>query len=164
MPPYSYTDPCTPLDYAGTYYKIDPFSILADETAFHAQTQVNVPLLNFYADDDPLVKPFQATMMAGYESGAKNQQTVLLERGAHAYYYDRWWQQEAIILYFKAMLPGAAADHTITTSATVNQTPGGSPLSAQLVDLGSPTKAQADSYLAPYVCNPSAGTPGASSN
>jgi hypothetical protein len=47
------------------------------------------------------------------------------------------------------MLPGAATDNTIATSATVNQTPGGSPLSAQLVDLGSPTKAQADSYLAP---------------
>jgi hypothetical protein len=60
------------------------------------------------------------------------------------------------------MLPGAATDNTITTSATVNQTPGGSPLSAQLVDLGSPTKAQADSYLAPYVCNTSGGTPGAS--
>jgi predicted alpha/beta-fold hydrolase len=164
VPPYSYTDPCTPLDYAGTYYGIDPFSILADETAFHAQTQVKVPLLNFYADDDPLVKPFEATMMAGYESGAKNQQTVLLERGAHAYYYDRWWQQQAILLYFKAMLPGVAADNTITTTATVNPTPGGSPLSAQLVDLGSPTKAQADSYLAPYVCNTSGGTPGASTH
>jgi len=123
VPPYSYTDPCTPLDYAGTYYGIDPFSILADETAFHAQTEVKVPLLNFYANDDPLVKPFEATMMAGYESSEKNQQTVLLERGAHAYYYDRWWQQQAILLYFKAMLPGAAADNTITTTATVNQTP-----------------------------------------
>jgi len=161
VPPYTYTDPCTPLQYAGSAYQINPFSILANESAFHAQTQIKVPLLNFYADDDPLVKPFHATMMAGYESGAKNQQTVLIQRGAHAYFYDRWWQQEAILSYFKAMLPGAVADPTITTSASVVQTLGGRPLSDQLVDLGSPTKQQADSYLAPYICDTSLGMPGA---
>jgi predicted alpha/beta-fold hydrolase len=161
VPPYNYGDPCTVLDYAGSYYNIDPFSILANETAFHAQTQVTVPLLNFYAADDPLVHPFQATMMAGYEGSEPNQQTILLQRGAHAYYYDRWWQQEATLFYFKAMLPGAASDPEITAAATVNQTAGGAPLSSQLVDLGSPTPEQADSYLAPYVCDTSRGSPGA---
>jgi predicted alpha/beta-fold hydrolase len=124
VPPYNYSDPCSVLDYPGSYYSIDPFSILANETAFHAQTHVSVPLLNFYANDDPLVAPFQASMMAGYEGGKPQQLTLLLQRGAHAYYYDRWWQQEAILLYFKAMLPGAKSDAEITTTATVNQTPG----------------------------------------
>lgn len=161
VPPYDYDDPCAVLNYAGSYYSVDPFSILANESAFHAQTQVTVPLLNFYAADDPLVHSFQATMMAGYEGGEPNQQTILLQRGAHAYYYDRWWQQEAILLYFKAMLPGAGSDAEITAAATVNQTPGGAPLASQLVDLGSPTTQQADSYLAPYVCDTSRGAPGA---
>ena len=63
VPPYNYDDPCAVLNDAGSYYGIDPFSILAQESAFHAQTRVNVPLLNFYAADDPLVQPFQAVMM-----------------------------------------------------------------------------------------------------
>jgi len=48
----------------------------------------------------------------------------------------------------------------VTTAATVNQTPGGAPLSQQLVDLGSPTRAEADSYLAPFICDTSKGKPG----
>jgi hypothetical protein len=161
VPPYSYTDPCPVLSDAATLYKTTPFSILANEVAFHAQTKVTVPLLNFYADDDPLVLPFQATMMAGYEGGSPLQRTVLIQKGAHAYYYDRWWQQEAILLYFKSLLPGAATDPTITETPTVNQTPAGAPMSSQLVDLGSPTRAQADSYLAPFVCDTTKGKPGA---
>jgi hypothetical protein len=161
VPPYNYDDPCAVLSYAGSYYGIDPFSILAQETAFHAQTRVTVPLLNFYAADDPLVQPFQAVMMAGYEGGAPTQQTLELERGAHAYYYDRWWQQQVILLYLKAMLSGAAADSGITVAGTVNQTPGGAALASQLVDLGSPTRQEADSLLAPYICDTSRGSPGA---
>jgi dienelactone hydrolase len=160
VPPYSYTDPCAVLTDAAATYKTTPFAILARETAFHAQTKVRVPLLNFYANDDPLVAPFQATMMAGYESGNPLQRTILIQKGAHAYYYDRWWQQQAILLYFKALLPGGSTDRTVTTAATVNQTPGGAPLSQQLVDLGSPTRAEADSYLAPFICDTSKGKPG----
>ena len=48
----------------------------------------------------------------------------------------------------------------MTTAATVNQAPGGPPLSSQLVDLGSPTRAQADSYLAPFICDTTKGPPG----
>jgi hypothetical protein len=81
VPPYDYDDPCTVLDHAGTYYGIESFSILSNETAFHAQTHAAVPLLNFYANDDPLVKPFQATMMAGYEGGNPQQLTLLLQHG-----------------------------------------------------------------------------------
>ena len=67
-------------------------------------------------------------------------------------YHDRWWQQRAILLYFKALLPKAQDDRTITTAATVNQSAGGTPLSTQLVDLGSPTRDQADRLAAPLVC------------
>ncbi len=161
VPPYSYTDVCAALTDAGKYYGVDPFSILAAESAFHAQTHVTAPLLNFYAADDPLVQPFQAAMMAGYEGASSPRHTLLIRRGAHAYYYDRWWQQKAILLYFKAMLPGANGDVTLTTVPTVNQTPDGTPLATQLVDLGTPTRAEADAYLAPYVCDTTRGAPAA---
>ena len=161
VPPYSFSDPCSVLAYAGTYYGIDPFDILARESAFHAQTRVKVPLLNFYAADDPLVLPFHAVMMAGYQDPGGMRQTRLVQRGAHAYFYDRWWQQRAILLYFKAMLPGASTDLSITSNPTVSQTAGGAPLATQVEDLGAPTPQQADAYLAPYVCDTSRGTPSA---
>lgn len=160
VPPYTYTDVCTALRDAANYYHTTGFDILAHESAVHAQTAIDVPLLNFYAADDPLVKPFQAEMMAGYEAGNPLRQTVEISHGLHAYYDDRWWQQEAILTYFKRELPGAATDRMVSTTATVNQTPGGSPLADQLVSLGQPTRASADSYLAPYVCNTAAGSPG----
>jgi predicted alpha/beta-fold hydrolase len=160
VPPYSQGDPCTVLGRSAAYYHTDTYSILAHETAFHAQTRVKVPLLNFYAADDPLVLPFQATMMAGYGSPKLLQQTVEIQKGAHAYYYDRWWQQRAILLYFKGVLPGARDDKTVGTTPTVNQSSGGAPLSSQLVPLGSPTRAQADSYLAPFICDTSLPPPG----
>jgi predicted alpha/beta-fold hydrolase len=159
VPPYTFNDPCTALTYAGTYYAIDPFDILSNESAFRAQTRIKVPLLNYYANDDPLVLPFHATMMAGYEDTNAPQRTRLIQRGAHAYYYDRWWQQMAMLLYFKAMLPGAASDLSLTTTPTVNQSPDGAPLSTQMVDLGSPARADADSHLAPYVCDTTRGAP-----
>jgi predicted alpha/beta-fold hydrolase len=161
VPPFTYNDPCAVLDDAATHYGTTAFGILAQETAFHAQTKVSAPLLNFYANDDPLVQPFQATMMAGYEGGAKLQRTVLIQKGAHAYYYDRWWQQKAILLYFKELLPSALGDASLKTDPTVNQTPGGAAMSSQLVDLGSPTRAQADLYVAPFICDTSKGKPGA---
>ena len=40
-------------------------------------------------------------MMAGYEGGNPLQLTVQLERGEHAYFLDRWWQQGAILTDFK---------------------------------------------------------------
>jgi len=161
VPPYNTGDPCTVLGNAADRYHTTGFSILARENAFHRQVAVRVPLLSFYANDDPLVQPFQATMMAGYERGNPLQRTILIERGAHAYYYDRWWQQRAILLYFKALLPSAADDASVTTDATVTQTPGGEPLASQLVDLGQPTRADADALLAPFICDTSQGPPGA---
>ena len=92
-----------------------------------------MPLLNFYAADDSLVPAFEAQMMAAYETGNPLQRTVELQRGEHAYFFDRWWQQRAVLLYFKRLLPGAARDLTVGTDATVNQTPGGSPAAAQTV-------------------------------
>src|SRR3954469_8979300 len=161
VPPYDYTDACTVLNDAATYYATDPFAILSQENAFHRQVKVTVPLLNLYSADDSLVAPFEARMMAGYEAGNPLQRTVLLQRGEHAYFFDRWWQQRAILLYFKNLLPGAASDPTVETGATVGHTPGGAPAAAQLVDLGSPTRADADALLGPDPCDTARGAPGA---
>jgi dienelactone hydrolase len=151
---------CGALTDAASYYKTTGFAILSHETAMHAQTAIKVPLLNFYSADDSLVPAFEARMMAAYESGNALQRTVELQRGEHAYFFDRWWQQRTLLLYFKAMLPGAAKDVSIGTDATVNQTPGGAPASAQTVDLASPTRAWADAQLAPYICDTAQGVPG----
>jgi len=156
--PHEYSA-CGALEHAGAYYGTTGFEILAHETATHAQTNVHVPLLNFYSADDSLVHAFEAKMMAAYESG--NQQTLELTRGEHAYFFDRWWQQRAILLYFKSLLPFASSDPTLGTDASVNQTPLGAPASTQTVDLGAPSQSWADAQLAPYVCDPSQGTPGA---
>jgi dienelactone hydrolase len=155
VPPYTYTDVCKVLDDAAAHYGTTPYAILTHESAYRAQQHVRVPLLGFYAADDPLVQAFQATMMAGYQAGNPLQRTLELARGAHAYFYDRWWQQRAILLYFKALLPGAARDSAIGTTPTVNRTPGGEPARDQLVDFGSPTPSYADAQAAPYVCDTS---------
>jgi dienelactone hydrolase len=152
------TTACGALADAATYYGTTGFDILARETAMHAQTAVQAPLLNFYSADDSLVPAFEARMMAAYEAGDPLQQTVELQRGEHAYFFDRWWQQRAILLYFQAMLPGNAL---AGATPTVNETPGGAPASTRTVDLGAPTRAWADAQLAPYTCDPSQGTPGA---
>jgi len=157
------TTACGALADAAAHYGTTPFAILSHETAMHAQTHVRVPLLNFYAADDSLVPAFEARMTAAYEDGNALQRTVELQRGEHAYFYDRWWQQRAILLYFKALLPGAARDATVGTDATVARTPLGAPAYAQTVDLGAPTRAWADAQLAPDVCDPSQGVPGATS-
>ena len=126
VPPYDDADVCSILGRAAAYYGTDGFAILSHETALHAQAYVKAPLLNFYSADDSLVPAFEASMTAAYEGGPL-QQTILLARGEHAYFYDRWWQQEAILLYFKQELPGAAKDPWIATQPTVNQTTGGAP-------------------------------------
>jgi dienelactone hydrolase len=151
------TSACDALDHAAAYYGTTGFDILAHETATHAQTKVRVPLLNFYAADDSLVPAFEARMMAAYLPG----HTFELTRGEHAYFFDRWWQQRAILLYFKSLLSAAASDPSVGTEASVNQTPLGAPASTQTVDLGSPSRAWADAQLAPYTCDPSQGVPGA---
>jgi dienelactone hydrolase len=153
------TSACGALADAAAYYGTTGFDILAHETAMHAQTKVRVPLLNFYAADDSLVPASEAQLMAAYESGS--QQTIELKRGEHAYFFDRWWQQRAILLYFKSLLSSAANDPTVGTDASVNQTPLGTPASTQTVDLGTPSRTWADAQLAPYVCDPSQGVPGA---
>jgi hypothetical protein len=161
VPPYTRADVCAVLATAAASYGTDGFTVLLREAAFRAQTSVTVPLLSFYSADDSLVAPFQARMMAAYESGSPLQRTIELQRGEHAYFYDRWWQQRAMLLYFKAMLPSAARNDAVTTSSTVNQTPGGAPAGMQTVELGSPSRAWADAQLAPYVCDTSRGAPGA---
>jgi dienelactone hydrolase len=151
------TSACGALAHAGAYYGTTGFGILAHETAMHAQTSIRVPFLNVYAADDSLVPAFEARMMEAYAPG----HTVELSRGEHAYFFDRWWQQRAILLYFKSLLPFAAWDPTLATAPSVNQTPLGAPARTQAVDLGAPTRAWADAQLAPYVCDQSQGVPGA---
>lgn len=162
VPPYDDTNVCTAIGYAAGYYGTTGFGIMANESAFHAQTSIKVPLLNFYSADDSLVPAFEAQMMAGYEEGAPLQKTLEVEHGEHAYFFDRWWQQSAILDYFRALLPGASGRTSpVTAAPTVNQTPGGSALADQLVPLGHPSPAQADADMAPYVCTTAAGIPGA---
>ena len=160
VPPYD-MGACQALDSAAALYGTDGFSILAHETAAHAQTRVTVPLLGFYSADDSLVPSFQAGMMAGYEAGNPLQATYEVTRGEHAYFFDRWWQQRAILLYFKTVLPSAAGNPGVATAATVNQTAGGLPFGDQLVPLTGATRATTDAQLAPYVCDTSEGVPGA---
>lgn len=154
VPPYSTSDPCKVLTNAAVAYGTDSYSILANESAYHAQTQVKVPLLTVYAADDALVQPFHASMMAGYQSGNPLQLTLEVELGNHAYFYDRWWQQRAMLLYFKTTLPDAATP-VISAEPTVNRTPGGAAFRDQLVPLGSPTRVEADAvaFAAPYICD-----------
>jgi dienelactone hydrolase len=155
VPPYSYTDVCQVLDDAAAYYRTSPYAILTQTAAYRAQAHVRVPLLGVYAADDPLVAPFQVTMMAGYQAGNPLQRTVELRRGGHAYFFDRWWQQRAVLLYFKSLLPGAARDTWIGATPTVNQSPGGVAARQQLVDFGAPTPPYADAQAAPFVCDTS---------
>jgi dienelactone hydrolase len=152
------TTACGALADAAAYYGTTGFDILAHETAMHAQTAVRVPLLNFYSADDSLVSSQTAQLMAAYESSNPLQRTVELQRGEHAYFYDRWWQQRSILLWFKSWL--GAKDATTGTAATVNETPLGAPASTQTVDLGAPSRAWADTQLAPYACDASQGVPG----
>jgi hypothetical protein len=160
VPPYDNANVCTALDRAATLYGVDGFDILARETAFHAQQLVKVPLLNVYSADDSLVPSFEAGMMAGYELGKPLQRTLEVTRGEHAYFFDRWWQQRAQLLYFKTTLPSATGSAAVTTMPTVNQTAGGLPFGDQLVPLAGATKASADSMLAPYICDTARGAPG----
>ena len=159
VPPYDNADVCVTLARAGARYGTDGFGILAHETAFHAQQRVKVPLLNVYSADDSLVPAFEAEMMAGYEVGNPLQRTLEVTKGEHAYFFDRWWQQRAILLYFKGLLPSAAGSAKVTSTPTVNQTSGGPAFGEQLVPIAA-TKASADAQLAPYVCDTSRGKPG----
>lgn len=130
VPPYNrapwtgkYDDPCEVLADASlpTAYNTTPFAILERERAYREQDKISVPLLNFYTADDPLVHQSHANLMAGYNSGRPLQRTFLLPAGNHAYFNDRYWQQLAILRYFKKMLPNGLT----TEAATVNSTPGG---------------------------------------
>jgi hypothetical protein len=143
---------------AGKAYGTTPYDVFTHESAMHAQRAIRVPLLNVYSQDDQLVKPLMAGLMASYEQGNPLQRTLLLDHGMHAYFYDRWWQQQAILDYFKSML--GAADPSIHTATTVNQTPGGAAFSSHLLDIPAQSPADADASLAPFVCDASMPAPG----
>jgi hypothetical protein len=136
--PPTNSDVCAVLDAATSYYGTTSYAILTHEAAYRRQLTIRVlrvPLLGFYSADDPLVLPFHATMMAGYQAGRPLLSTIQLTRGNHAYFYDRWWQQRAILIYFKGMLPCNQGNPTIGTIPTVNRTDGGAPAREQLSTL-----------------------------
>ncbi len=151
------TTACSAIVDAATAYGTTGFQVMANADAMHAQTAVQAPLLNFYSNDDPLVQPFNASMLASYEGGQSKQRTILFQRGNHAYFYDRWWQQQAILTYFKAMLGGTSA---VSATPTVNQTAGGLTFGQQEIPLGAPSQSWGDAQLAPYVCDTAQGSPG----
>jgi hypothetical protein len=95
--------------------------------------------------------------MAAYEQGNPLQRTILVASGEHAYFFDRWWQQAAILTYFHTLVPGASS---APATPTVNQTPLGLPLSSQIVPIPTPLRAAADAALAPFVCDTSKPPPG----
>lgn len=150
VPPYTYTDVCTALSAAATRYHVSGRGILAREDGYLAQRGVTEPLLNFYAADDPLVDANNAVMMAGEERGRPLQQTLEIQQGQHAYYDDRWWQQRAILTYFAALLPHSA--HSVSKHATVDRSPGGTPVRGQLVKLGHPSPKRSRSLQGGYPC------------
>ena len=160
VPPYDNANVCVALTRAGTRYGTDGFGILAHETAYHAQQRVKVPLLNVYSADDSLVPAFEAEMMAD-EVGNALQRTLEVTSGEHAYFFDRWWQQRAILLYFKGLLSAATGSAKVTSTPTVNQTSGGPAFGEQLVPIAA-NNASADAHLAPYACETSRGKPRAS--
>jgi Serine aminopeptidase, S33 len=154
----AYTDACSALGDAGTAYGTTAFDVLHHESAMHVQTRISVPLLNVYSQDDQLVNPEMAGFMAAFEKGNPLQRTLLVQNGMHAYFYDRWWQQGAILTYFKTLLGGG--DASITTTPTVNQTPGGASFGSQLVAIDAPTPAAVDASLHGFACDPSQPAPG----
>jgi hypothetical protein len=153
-----YTDACAVLSDAATAYGTTAFDIFTHESAMHAQQSITVPLLNIYSADDQLVNPLMAGLMASYEQGNPLQKTLLVDQGMHAYFYDRNWQQQAILDYFKSLL--ATSDGSVTTTPTVNQTPNGAAFSSHLQSITTPTPAAADASLAPFVCDASKQAPG----
>src|SRR5438093_900858 len=150
VPPYTFATPCAMLEDAAARYGTTAYGVLAQESAIHAQTMATVPLLNIYSNDDSFVAPWNAGFMAAYEQGSPLQQTILIASGEHAYFFDRWWQQAAILTYFHFLVPGGSS---ASTTPTVNQTPLGAPLSSQLVPIATPSRAAADAALAPFVCD-----------
>lgn len=103
---------------------------------------VTAPALHFYTQDDTLVPPWNATLLASRTNTMDEQHTVLLPSGNHAYFTDRYWTQLAALTWFGAWLD---ADGSHTTSVpSVTQTPGGSPAGDQQLDLSGVTRAQGD--------------------
>jgi hypothetical protein len=97
---------------------------------------VDVPLLNFYSGDDSLVPAFEAKMMAAYEAGTL-QRTIELQRGEHAYFFDRWWQRRPC-----SSLQGAAPcreGHDDRRRRDRERDASGTPASTRPVDLGADT-------------------------
>ena len=103
---------------------------------------VDVPALHFYAQDDTLVPPYHATILASRTLQMPTQRTVLVEAGNHAYFYDRWWTQAAALEWFRTWLDPDGDD--TTAEPTVAQPATGTPLHEQTVDLSGTTREQGD--------------------
>ncbi|MDX1621844.1 MAG: hypothetical protein R3320_12680, partial [Nitriliruptorales bacterium] len=103
---------------------------------------VDVPGLHFYAQDDTLVPPYHATILASRTLQMPSQQTVLVQAGNHAYFYDRWWTQAAALEWFRTWLDPDGDD--TTAQPTVAKPATGTPLRGQTLDLSGTTREQGD--------------------
>lgn len=106
---------------------------------------VDTPAAHFLAEDDELVPSWNAIALASRTLSMPSQRTLLIEQGNHAYFYDRWWTQKATLAWFHYWLDEDGA-HT-SADTTVAQTPGGTPLADQTVDLTGTTREEGDAEL-----------------
>jgi len=147
-----YTDACAYLLDAsrgngGTFggYGLSVTEILARQRAYLDVLAVDVPVLAVFANDDALVAPDQARLLASRTNWMKNAQTWLLTTGNHAYYYDRWFQDMVALTYFRYWLGDARG--SVTAEPTVMRTPGGAPAGEQTIDLSDVTPADGDAIV-----------------
>lgn len=104
----------------------------------------SVPGLHLYAQDDELVPAWNAVALASRTSTLAAHETLLVESGNHAYFYDRWWTQAAALSWFRTWLD---PEGRTTATPTVAQPVGGAPLRDQVVDLSDTTRAEGDAEL-----------------
>ena len=105
-----------------------------------------VPAVHFYAQDDTLVLPYHATLLASRTNAMDTHRTVLIPSGNHAYFTDRWWTQAAVLEWFGTWLD---PDGLTGAVPTVAQTPGGVPLAQQVIDTSEVTRAEGDAERSP---------------
>jgi predicted esterase len=148
-------------DYLGTVGEREEFSatpnfILRQDSAVAALdgrigTGPRVPAIHFFAVDDELVPDWNATVLASRTLEMTDQETVLVQAGNHAYFYDRWWTQAAMLEWFRFWL----GEDGTTAEPTVAQPPLGRPLAEQIVDLSGTTREDGDAELRPGdICEP----------
>ena len=131
---------------------VDTFDGLVGGTAVDG-----VPAVHLYAQDDTLVLPYHATLLASRTNAMATHRTLLVPSGNHAYFTDRWWTQAAALEWFRTWLDPEGV-HT-TAEPTVAQTPGGIPLGDQVIDTTDVSREEGDAERSPVDACPAAEQP-----